>query len=361
MRRPTFLKRRRPVVAGDDFVDVAGDDFVDVTGDDFVDVVEDAGGTVIDHADDGDDPGVVVELFDLDAVDGDGKFDGAVDGDGQFDGAVDGDGQFDGAVDGDGTGPHGWKPGRAWVVATVAVLVAAVAAAVALLTPALHVRDIEVVGATHTGDDEVLRMAGSVGDKSLLEVNARSVRSSVRRLPWVDDVAVVRSFPWTLRLEVSERIPAAIVEAPGARAVLDAEGRVLENLPPDATVAGLAKVVGTTPLPGPGSVWADPNGIGALAAMQGLPVEFVSLVDRVEIGPEGELQMATVDGTTVRFGVPDAVEQKGAVALQVVRDLQRRNVTAESIDVSAPLAPAYKAVPPPKPEPPVRKRPRRPT
>ena len=327
MRRPGFLRGRgAPTDEFDDeepsFVDGEYDDgFDEGTGDDS------DGGT--DGADDR-----VVELFDAEAD----------------------------MADGTGAAHDDRSPRHRLLFATVgAVVVAAAVAAVVLLTPALHVRQVDVVGATHTGDAEVLRMAGAVDDKTLLEVNARSVRSSVRTLPWVDDVAVVRSFPWTLRLEVTERIPAAIVETPAARAVLDDEGMVLENLPPEAAVAGLAKVVGTTPLPAPGSVWADENGTRALAALQGLPVAFVSIVDRVEIGTAGELQMATTDGTIVRFGLPDAVDRKGAVALQLVRDLQRRNVKAETIDVSAPLAPAYKAAPPPKPDPPARKPKGRPT
>lgn len=245
---------------------------------------------------------------------------------------------------------------RTLLVTVAAVVIAASIVAVVLATPVLHVRRVEVVGATHTGEPEVLRMAGSVDDVTLLEINSRSIRSSVRRLPWVDDVDVVRAFPWTLRLEVSERVPAAMVEFEGTRALLDGEGRVLEVLAPEATVAGVAKVIGTSKLPPPGSVWADPNGTRALASMQGLPVALVSLLDRVEIGAAGELAMTTREGTVIRFGLPVAVATKGGVALHLVRDLQRRNVKAETIDVSSPLAPAYKAVPPQKPKPPSRRR-----
>ena len=104
-----------------------------------------------------------------------------------------------------------------------------------LHSPLLRVRDVIVIGNTHTPRAEVLAAAGmAAGDGTVLMVDAgpAGARRAVDALPWVAGATFERRWPWTLVIRLTERSPVARVASLGVVDLVDKSGRVLEASPP---------------------------------------------------------------------------------------------------------------------------------
>lgn len=144
---------------------------------------------------------------------------------------------------------------RLHILLGAAGALAVVAACVGLLfSPLFRVRNVVIMGNTHTPRAEVLDAAG-LGDagKDVLMVDGPppGAERAVDALPWVAQTTFERRWPWTLVIRVKERSPVAAVMAGTAQAedIVDESGRVLAV---DPAAAGLPVISGVQPAP-PGS------------------------------------------------------------------------------------------------------------
>ncbi|HXW78662.1 MAG TPA: FtsQ-type POTRA domain-containing protein [Acidimicrobiales bacterium] len=121
---------------------------------------------------------------------------------------------------------------RLRVVTVVAAVVVVVGAGIgALYSPLLRVRDVVVVGNTHTPRAEVLAAAGLLPqDPStpMVDVEPAKAQHAVQSLPWVGSATFERRWPWTVVIKVKERAPVALLVTATAIDEVDVTGRVLE-------------------------------------------------------------------------------------------------------------------------------------
>ena len=95
-----------------------------------------------------------------------------------------------------------------WVVGGVAVLVALCVALLVLHTPLLALRHATVRGADHTGRRGRARRRPALLDHPpLIDVDPKSVAARVEALPWVAHAVVVRHWPDSVTIIVTERVP----------------------------------------------------------------------------------------------------------------------------------------------------------
>ncbi|WP_333619872.1 cell division protein FtsQ/DivIB [Dietzia sp.] len=112
-------------------------------------------------------------------------------------------------------------------IAGAAALVALVAVVLYLAVyflPVLAVRSIEVTGVPDDQRQAVVDQAAVSNGTPLLQVDSRQIAQRVSTIPTVSEVRVVREYPSTLRIEVVEREPAAVVSIDGADHIFDREG-----------------------------------------------------------------------------------------------------------------------------------------
>ncbi len=180
-----------------------------------------------------------------------------------------------------------------WVVAGVGALVALCVALLALHTPLLALRHATVVGAQHTGADAVLQAAGLVDHPPLIDVDPKSAALRVERLPWVAHADVVRHWPDSVKIVVTERVPLGAVPRPGGGvALVDATGRVLAW---QGSALGL--ILGAPVTPGlPGTVLAL-AARPALAVAAALPPPSWGASRRSPWTPGGTSRWASVHGS----------------------------------------------------------------
>ena len=228
-----------------------------------------------------------------------------------------------------------------WIVAGVAVLVALCVTFLVLHTPLLAVRHATVEGATHTGSAAVLQAAGLTAHPPLIDVNPKTAGAQIEQLPWVKRAVVVRRWPDSVVVRVTERVPVGAFSLPGGRvALVDASGRVLswESGPAPGVTVNAPAPVGE---PGADVPAADRPGLAVAAA---LPSSIAHDVSAVAVDAHGNVTLTLAGRVTAVLGDATSLRQK-LVALASV--LAAGHVSSPSeINVTVPDEPTVGPAPP---------------
>jgi cell division protein FtsQ len=209
-----------------------------------------------------------------------------------------------------GAGRRRW----AWLAAAVAV-----AAGWAVWFSGLFaVRDVAVVGSDTRPAREVVAAAHVPMGRPLARVDTGAVRRRVAALPGVESVRVVRAWPSTVRIEVTEREPVAVVQRDGGLWLVDGGGVVFERV--GSRPPGLPRL----------DLTADAAGRAALEVARALPVSLRTLVERISARTPESVELRLRDGRTVVWGGSDRNGEKA----RVLRALLHQ--PGQSYDVSTP-------------------------
>jgi cell division protein FtsQ len=211
-------------------------------------------------------------------------------------------------------------------------------------TPLFGLATIHVEGTAALGRDQVLAAAEVRTGQPYLGLDLEAIRRRVAALPRVAAARVVRDYPASLRIVVSERPPVASVRKAAVYWLVAADGTVL-----DATRRRPADLphIASVPLPAdlhPGSRLPPGNPLAnALGALGGMRRELRRLVAAVHARSLDGLEFRLKDGSTVLYGL--AVEQpaKDTAVLLVRRTLAKERREVERIDVRNPAAPTVRA------------------
>lgn len=167
-------------------------------------------------------------------------------------------------------------------------------------------RHVELEGAAHTSYPRVVAAAGLRGAPPLVDLSAAVIARRVEALPWVEKAAVALEWPSTVRIELTERTPVAVVRGGTGYALVDRTGRVLEDLA--SRRAGLPYLLSSGALPSPGGRLSG-HGPALAAVAADMPESMVNEVTALGWTRQG----ATVrlrDGIVALIGSPQAVGEK---------------------------------------------------
>lgn len=218
------------------------------------------------------------------------------------------------------------------VLAILAVPAAAASVLLLLRSAAFDVDAVKVDGARHVDAEEVRDAAGVALGTALAFVDTDAAADRVEELPWVDEARISRRWPGTVRVEVTEHVPAAFVRrTDGAVMLVAADGAVLGRA--EEAPEGAVEIVGVRRLPEPGSMLAP---AGAAGVVSELPDALAARVIGVDLADSG-VSLRLLFGPEIRMGSLDDVEAKGAAALAVMDRIGDEPVAY--IDVSVPSAP----------------------
>jgi cell division protein FtsQ len=229
------------------------------------------------------------------------------------------------------------------VLITLAVVAALVWAA--FWSPLLGVRDVKLIGATHTTAAEVAAAAGLGPEDNLLLLSATEVVDAARTLPWVADAEVERRLPGTVRVKVVERKPALVISLGAARWTIDRRGHVLTTgqSDPGLPIVGGVEVGEIKP----GVRLTAPVIDEVLATWRSLPRKLEKEVQAIFAPSLERISFTLVDGTQVRYGAAERLDAKNEVLMALRRRLAEEGRLTSYIDVRVPTSPA---VGPPPPE-----------
>lgn len=217
------------------------------------------------------------------------------------------------------------------------VVLASAATVGAVRSPLFDVDYTDVRGAEHTPRLALVAAAGLAGRPAMLDVDTAAVERGVEALPWVLEATARREWPGTIRVDVTERRPAAVLPAGAGRwALADRTGRVLA-IGPDKPV-GLP-VIGNIPPPPRAGSSVPAAATPSLRVAAALSPPLRDRVADIATLPGGEVELQLVPpGGVVRLGRTDDLDTKLDVLATVLTraDLARVSI----IDVRVPQAPA---------------------
>jgi cell division protein FtsQ len=209
-----------------------------------------------------------------------------------------------------------------------------VAAVVWLLlgSPVLGVTSVQVDGVTSLPPDQVREAAGIAPGTPLLRVDVAAARARIARLPQVAKVEVTRGWPHTVVVTVVQRVPVAVVGAPGQRTLVDAHGVLFDTIT-GAPPAGVVPLDLTSPGPG------DRATMAALAAVEAMSTDLRKRVASVAVPSAEDITLTLTDGTVVQWGAPEESDRKGSALAATLEQLADEKLDpAKTIDVSTPEA-----------------------
>lgn len=189
----------------------------------------------------------------------------------------------------------------------------------------LALKQVTVTGTSLLTPQEVTTAAGAPIGRPLARVAEQPIADRVARLPQVQQVKVVRRWPTSLAIEVTERQPAYVIARDDRWLLVDRDGIGFVSLA--ERPEKLIEV--QTPL-------TDPRALAQVAQVTTtMPEELVGQVQRVEMPGPDSIKVMLQGDRQIFYGSGNDAEIKGQVASALVRATK-----AKWIDVSAPGHPA---------------------
>lgn len=220
---------------------------------------------------------------------------------------------------------------RTVALASLLVLVLGAGAWLLLASPYLLAEQSRVEGADEVGVARVTRAADVPVGTPLARVDLDAVRQRVEAIPAVESADVSRSWPHTVRVQVTPRTPVATVaggRAPeGEVAVLDGDGVTFATVP--ARASGLPQVRLADGV--------DAEGVTEAArVVSALPADLGGRVATVDVASVDEVVLGLRGGRTVQWGSAEQSATKAEVLAVLLAQVPRG---VAEVDVSVPGRP----------------------
>jgi cell division protein FtsQ len=190
-------------------------------------------------------------------------------------------------------------------------------------SPLLVVRNVTVQGTSTLVGDEVKDTADVPFGIPLARVNERAVGERVAALPAVDRVTVIRRWPITMNIRVTERRPLVHIGAGPEAVLVDPHGATFRATPPDGVLEGRGATDDTRLLAGVANV------------VEALPPELRDAAVLIEFPSSDAIMVQLAEDRRIFFGSAEHARTKGEVALALFHGTR-----ADHIDVSAPSRPS---------------------
>jgi cell division protein FtsQ len=213
---------------------------------------------------------------------------------------------------------------RRWVALIVFLGIVLITVTV-LFTPVLGVRTVDVSG-TQALTPEQVRLAAEVPlGTPMIRLDADGIKTRVAVLSRVATVDVVREWPSTILIEVTERKPVATFAGPGGVHLVDATGddyAIVATAPP-----------GLPTITVPHAASNDPATQAVFAVLAALPAALRPALVNISAQTPGSVTFSLNTGKTVIWGDTGDTGQKAAVLAALLTQ------PGKTYDVSAPDLP----------------------
>lgn len=158
----------------------------------------------------------------------------------------------------------------------------------------------------------------------LIEADLGAIRKRVQALAGIESVSVSRSWPQTISIAVTERVPVAVVSTPSGLREIDATGVLFGHLRRRPSGLPLIRLSGSV----------DERALRGAATVAGsLPTSILRQVTSIAVRTMDDIRLNLTRGRTVRWGSATNSDIKAQVATALLRLHQG------VIDVSVPSNP----------------------
>lgn len=214
--------------------------------------------------------------------------------------------------------------GRTLALAVGGVVVGALAIWLLYFSSLFAVHHVSVSGEQSMSAAEIEAAAKVSFDTPLIEANLDQIRKRVQALPAVRSATVSRSWPQTISITVTERVPIAVVSSPSGLRNIDASGVTFGRMSRRPAGLPLIQLAGSV----------DRSALrGAATVAASLPHSILTQVTSITVRTMDDIRLNLTQGRRVRWGNAHDSSTKADVATALLR-LHKR-----IIDVSVPSNP----------------------
>jgi len=163
------------------------------------------------------------------------------------------------------------------------------------------------------------------------------VKKRLAANPWFREASVVKRLPGTIRISVTERTPAAIVDAGGTNLwLVSTDGRWLERM--SAQDEGLLVIRDLeTVKPIPGGLIRSPELHNSLKVIAGLSPELKKLTRSVSAPSIDKTALLTKDDVEVFIGTAEKMSEKDRIVRKILATKKDEVVYINVREVSSPI------------------------
>lgn len=206
--------------------------------------------------------------------------------------------------------------------------------ALLLQSPAMAIREIEVIGAKRADVAAVLDQYNVAIGEPTISLRPAELAAEVEEDPWVERAKAEINWPGTVNITVLEHEPVAWLRIEGEWFLVSATGAILERSAPKkqgarVRLGGLRGV--------PGETLSNARAVGALEFVAMLPKDLRKTAV-VRNGGDGTL-IARIDGHLVDLGTPVDMQEKAATLDAL---LEAGVPDGAAISLVSPLRPAIR-------------------
>lgn len=223
-----------------------------------------------------------------------------------------------------------WKP-------ALAVVVPFAAGIWVLHSPSFALAEVEVAPSPRVPAGWVRQSLAPMAGENVLALPLAAVSFRVGQHPWVETVEIEKVLPNRLRLAVTERVPAAVVERGGMRFWAEGDGRWIARVEAGEATAHLPLLVERV-LPGESASDGAqspgvPKALALLAALGEVEPEWTAKLARVEVlGDDDFALVSEALPFPVLFASADAVA-KARHLKRLLPEVVRRYEALERVDL----------------------------
>lgn len=221
-----------------------------------------------------------------------------------------------------------WLTWRYLLAAVVVIVLVGGGLYTVYFSSALQVQGVQVTGEKSLSEKQILEAADVPTGGALARLDVDQIAYRVRSLAAVKSADVTRKWPHDVRIEVTERVPVAVVQIGTRWHHLDDTGAVFGSF---------AKAPGGLPQVRTDSD-ADPEALAEAAhVVASFDDTLVAIVDHVEVRTVDQISLALKDGRSVEWGSAEDSDDKAAVLADL---LQQKG---KEYDVSVPGRPVVRS------------------
>ena len=213
------------------------------------------------------------------------------------------------------------------------VLLILVTGYVLLRSPFFEVRKVLVQG-NHFLSEEKIRSVADIGyGVNIFKLDLSAAAANLKLIPMLKEAQVNRSLPSTVVITVKERVPLGLLPTAEGFIEVDEEGVYL--IKAGASAPGLPIITGVQgEIADPGQPVKSAKLGDALAVIRGLPGGTVANLSEVHVDEDGQIKIYTIDRIQCRFGLPQDIEEKGAIFSQLLLELRKQGAKVNYIDLT---------------------------
>lgn len=217
---------------------------------------------------------------------------------------------------------------RAGLLGTLgAFLVLAIVVGIAVYSPLLALRTVEVEGADRVSPSSIEAALSDQVGTPLPLVDLDRVGDELRAFPLIRSYSTESRPPSTLVIRIVERTPVAVIQSGAGFDLVDPAGVTIER--------ATARPDGYPLIDLPSADFSSPRFKAAAAVLVALPADFLPQVDSIQARTTDDVMLTLRTGKKVLWGSGERSADKA----QVLQALVKARGDVGSYDVSAPDAP----------------------